>query len=951
MKAFGKIWMGVAVALAGCGGGGGSGDAPAPPPATFNISVTVSGLDGTGLVLRNNGGNPLTITANGAATFSTALATGAQYAVTVDTQPSNPSQTCTVTSGTGTVANANVTNISVTCTTNRYTVGGTVAGLAGSGLVLLQGSEELAISADGDFTFPTDVISGGSFDVRVLRHPVTPNQYCRVTNGTGSVTNAAITAISVECATNVPRFAYSVDYDSASVSIYGIDASTGQLRPRGHVRAGLKPILLFSDEEQRFWFVLNQGDATVSVFEQDPVTAALTEVAGSPYATDGIGGEEDVGPSWLQVHPSGKFVYVVNGPGTDDIAAFAVNAADGTLTKVPGSPFAAGSDPFRMTLDRTGRFAYVTNRGSDDISIYSIDPATGALTELAEGSPVATGDEPGVLTFHDSGRFVYVPNTAGDNISAFSVDAETGQLTPIAGSPFASGTNPSIGALIHPSGKFLYLRNAGVPDSAGSVSAFAIDQTSGALTPIGTPAPIGENSNRTVMDPAGKFLFIANRGSVSAGTVPGSVSAFRIDPTTGALQTLPGLPPGLPVSTVIVDPSGKYVYTTDPRTDAHIAFEFDEVNGTLKAVPGAYVRGRRQPVALGVYSSVRSPAAAIFRSKFAYVPNGTDNTISAFAIDSSSGELTSVNSVASAGASPRSAAVHPSGRFLAASHEGGPLAGIATYPLDVTTGALSASVSSISSGGGAPSKVIVSPHGRNAYLLNAPRNLIQGYSIDSAGALTEVPPPNGINTVQPGKDIAIAPNGSFLHFIRDDGWGRDRFDENGSFTGTGGVTGLVAGKTAFAIDPQGLFAYVAVAGSPSGTLEMFAVLVDHPGIEAALQFRSSIATGTNPVAVAVDPTGRFVYTANSGSNDISTFVVDHIAGTLTELSPRVSAGTDPGSIAVDYSGKHLYVLSRGTNEVLTYSIDTATGALTASSAEPASTGAGPSQIVVSADME
>ena len=73
----------------------------------------MSGLSGT-VVLQDNGGDNLTVTANGTFTFATALAGGAAYAVTVKTNPA--SQTCTVSSGTGTIGSANVTNVAVTCT-------------------------------------------------------------------------------------------------------------------------------------------------------------------------------------------------------------------------------------------------------------------------------------------------------------------------------------------------------------------------------------------------------------------------------------------------------------------------------------------------------------------------------------------------------------------------------------------------------------------------------------------------------------------------------------------------------------------------------------------------------------------------------------------------------------------------------------------------------------------
>lgn len=102
-----------ALCLTACGGGGG-GSNPPPSNPTYTVSVSVSGLAGS-VVLQNNGGNNLTVGANGNATFTTALATGSAYAVTVLTQPSG--QTCTVTSGGGTIAAANV-SISINCTNN-----------------------------------------------------------------------------------------------------------------------------------------------------------------------------------------------------------------------------------------------------------------------------------------------------------------------------------------------------------------------------------------------------------------------------------------------------------------------------------------------------------------------------------------------------------------------------------------------------------------------------------------------------------------------------------------------------------------------------------------------------------------------------------------------------------------------------------------------------------------
>ncbi|MEO6689015.1 MAG: proprotein convertase P-domain-containing protein [Dokdonella sp.] len=88
----------------------------AAAPTTYTVGGNVSGLSGSGLVLSLNGGaQTLPVAANGTFTFPTGLADTTAYAVTVGTQPSNPSETCTVTNGSGTVASANVTNVTVTC--------------------------------------------------------------------------------------------------------------------------------------------------------------------------------------------------------------------------------------------------------------------------------------------------------------------------------------------------------------------------------------------------------------------------------------------------------------------------------------------------------------------------------------------------------------------------------------------------------------------------------------------------------------------------------------------------------------------------------------------------------------------------------------------------------------------------------------------------------------------
>jgi len=203
-----KIRLGIAASIAtacfaGCGGGPSS-NAPgssAPPVPTYTIGGTIAGLTGSGLLLQLNGGGNLPVNPNATAfTFITQLASGAAYAASVLTQATGPSQTCTVTNGSGTVGSANVAGISVSCTTNSFTIGGTVSGLTGTGLVLQNnGGSNLPIGGNGAFTFTTPILSGATYAVTVPTQPTGQSQTCSVTSGSGTVGAGNVTNVAVSC--------------------------------------------------------------------------------------------------------------------------------------------------------------------------------------------------------------------------------------------------------------------------------------------------------------------------------------------------------------------------------------------------------------------------------------------------------------------------------------------------------------------------------------------------------------------------------------------------------------------------------------------------------------------------------------------------------------------------------------------------------------------------------
>ncbi|MCL7960305.1 MAG: hypothetical protein M8861_08950, partial [marine benthic group bacterium] len=164
--------------------------------AAYSVGGTVSGFASGVLVLQNNGGDDLSITGNGAFTFATGLTSGSAYEVLVATQPDG--QTCVVTSGSGTVGTSDITTVTVSCEASLYTVGGTLSGLSSGSVTLTNnGGDDLALTANGQFTFATALQDGAEYDVAVADQPA--GQVCTVTSESGNISTANVTDVAVAC--------------------------------------------------------------------------------------------------------------------------------------------------------------------------------------------------------------------------------------------------------------------------------------------------------------------------------------------------------------------------------------------------------------------------------------------------------------------------------------------------------------------------------------------------------------------------------------------------------------------------------------------------------------------------------------------------------------------------------------------------------------------------------
>jgi hypothetical protein len=172
----------------------------------FTVGGSITGLDGSGMVLQNNGGDNLHVSGTGNVnfTFATPLIPGSAYDVTILTQPSSPSQVCTVANASGTISE-NVTNVEISCSQPKYTIGGSVVGLIqGTGDTLeLQdnGGDNLLVTGDTNFTFPTPITYGGLFNVQIFLPPTSQPQPCNEFGYTGIATGN-VSGVLVDCQHN-----------------------------------------------------------------------------------------------------------------------------------------------------------------------------------------------------------------------------------------------------------------------------------------------------------------------------------------------------------------------------------------------------------------------------------------------------------------------------------------------------------------------------------------------------------------------------------------------------------------------------------------------------------------------------------------------------------------------------------------------------------------------------
>lgn len=163
----------------------------------FTLGGTVSGLAaGDILILNDNDGGEITITAPGPFTFPMPIAAGSPYNVEVAVHPLG--KICSVANGKGIMPKMNVTNVVVTCAINDFTVGGTISGLgSGDTVTLALNGLEQVFSVNGPYEFAAVVANESPYNVTLVTN--TLGKLCTVVNGSGTIVGANVTNVNVTC--------------------------------------------------------------------------------------------------------------------------------------------------------------------------------------------------------------------------------------------------------------------------------------------------------------------------------------------------------------------------------------------------------------------------------------------------------------------------------------------------------------------------------------------------------------------------------------------------------------------------------------------------------------------------------------------------------------------------------------------------------------------------------
>jgi 6-phosphogluconolactonase len=297
-------------------------------------------------------------------------------------------------------------------------------------------------------------------------------------------------------------------------------------------------------------------------------------------------------PSFLALHPNGRFLYAANEAGRPDgrkegaITAFAIDPASGRLRELNHAP-SVGAGPCHLTVDPAGRQVLAANYGGGSVVSLALEPdgRVGAQTAFHQhvGSSVnaARQKEPHAhsINLAPGARFAYVADLGMDRLLVYPFDPARGLAGP------ARDDSPRLGpgsgprhVAVHPSGRHAYVIN----EMLSTVTVYRVGAGGGRLEEVQTVGTLpegfsgGSSTAEVVVHPSGRFVYGSNRGH-------DSLAVFAVDSATGRLAPRGHVPTGGKTPrNFCIDPEGKTLWAANQGSDNIVVFRVDAATGALE---------------------------------------------------------------------------------------------------------------------------------------------------------------------------------------------------------------------------------------------------------------------------------------------------------------------------------------------------------------------------------
>ena len=677
---------------------------------------------------------------------------------------------------------------------------------------------------------------------------------------------------------------------------------------------------------------------------------------------NGLGGANQV-----VISPDGRTVYVA-GNSDDAIGVFLVDSLSHTLRFVEAKKDnLAGVDGLNgvhtLAISADGRYLYATGDTDDALVVFSRNTATGAI-EIVDiernGFAGVTGlNEAEGLVLSPDGKHVYAAGQQENTLAAFSRDSTSGELGFLAkytdNQNGLDGLGGATALAISPDGRQIYAAATG----EAKVSVFSRDDTTGVLTfievhtdNVGGVTGLG-GVTAIALSPDGTTVYTVSNDD-------DAIVVFSRDLNTGALTFVEmqedgtGGVNGLSgASFALVSGDGHHVYVSGPFDAALAIFSRDSVTGALTFVD-AIVDGLNGVEGLsGVAGLALNPAGDNL-----YVAGAFDASVSIFARNSISGELTYTSSRfdgegdADGLSDIQSVAVSPDGRHVYAANGFGDE--VSVFRRDELAGKvlfvqlLSDNIDGVD-GLSEASGVTISADGKFVYVVSHTDDAVAVFSRDAiTGELTFVEAKfdglAGVNGLNGASFVAISPDTANLYvassdedavavFARNKTTGKLTFVEVKQ-TGSSGITTL-DGARSLAISPDGKQVYVVSINDDALTAFARDLATGRLTlIEAYTDGQSGVNGLSTPLSVAVSPDGKHVYAVGEFDNALMVFSRDAATGKLTVVETLIDGqnGVDglsfPLAVALSPDGQFVYASATGDDAVSVFLRNQITGRLT-----------------------